>query len=1212
MFRRNKQKQVGAPTYIDSVIEDDYGTYIQAINSIVEARRRYDEQRAVLAVCDSVMAQCNNYGNDQRLTIDGAFSEGIGNAPSSADLRQVQQVQLNEWETRQAYETKQNLDVLRMQRFLDSTIQEIERELQQYYSLRDQLAKVLPTIRRARFWTLFWIVGLILIVGGSSFFGIARFDGLLGTIIPGAMGLFLLICIGQLLSRSGERGRIVRNVHHMRDKVYRLIADTRVSREQQSAKADEHARQFEAVRKASANTVEDVLHRYNGPDEMNAPERQLAEPWSRLETDQNYRPRTAGLGAPVIRIGTFHIPTLSEVQVLPAIAPLLTKTSEETLNDGHLIIVAGKAARETALSALQSEALRILAGFPARKARFTFIDPIGTGNTFPFKRLPDFITGPKSYTREEDIKEQLRALVNHLELVVHNYLAADFKHIEEFNEASNYIKEAYRFLFVADFPYGFDRSAIEDIKKLIANGPRAGIYVVIHADPTLEKPRDLNFETMLFPNSTVLQEQNGAFLVTFPKSLQSKYRLTPLQVVPDRTPSTEWINRFAANLIESSRSVTASGVPFSELAPSSDEVWTRNAARNIHVPFGLSGALDRLDFRLGDWEDSSGQKVTVNQALLTGKPGSGKSFTLHAIICNLALHYPPSELHMYLLDYKEGVEFRMYTDKKVGVSEGDTSNAASRETDETTVPRPLPHAQVVAIESEREFGLSVLRKLQAEIVSRGQLFKEAGVSELADYRRVRPNEILPRILLVIDEFQVLFVENDTIAAEANRLLDDIARRGRSFGLHMLLSSQSPNVANMSRDIYSRVDLRLVLQLDKNSAAVALADGNADAVDMLDRPGEIIVNAQAGRKDANILGQVANMTSTAREQVLDDLQAIARAKQWRRTTNLVVFRGNEPSSVRENNKLTILLQRQSWSDAISHRGSAVRWRDFFSDPDWVDKEKPLAAWIGEAIRIGSHASITLRRRARSNALIVGSDESSVFGMLGGTDHEFSCNVLPEQAEFAFIDLSQPDESWSDVAEDFARYLPYRFTIGERGAASKEGGIEVVRAIEVLDRVNEVLVERKRRRDEGEDESVFPTLIFILGGLHKLQQLRLVMGTVREEASDKAKVLNSIVAQGPELGIHTVVWVDSMQVFERTMQSRAWLTHFDLRIALTIPANDSQMLFGDASASKLPRLRGYTRDESSPQGLEKFKPYSLPPVDLIRQIGKSLKSRAPEKA
>jgi hypothetical protein len=1208
MFRRNKQKQVGTTNDISYAVADDYGTYIQSIHAIVEARRRYDEQRAVLAECDKFVTQSNAYGNDQRLTIDGAFSSGIGNAGSNATLSRVQQVQLNEWEIRQANESKQNLDVLRMDRFLQSIIQEIEQELGQYHSLRDQLAKVLPTIRRARFWIIFWIVG-----GALGFFFVpTRFDGLLGTVIVGAIGLFLLICIGQFIGRSNERGRIVSNIHRMRDKVYRLTADIRAIRNQQSAKVDEFANQFEAVRKSSVKTVEDVLHRYNGPEEANGAERQLAQPWSRLESDPNYVPRTAGLGAPVIRVGTFQIPTLSEVQVLPAMVPLLTKASEDALNDGHLIIVAGKATREIALSALQSKALRVLAGFPARKARFTFIDPVGMGNAFPFKRLPDFITGPKSYTREDDIKEQLRALVNHLELVVQKYLAADFKHIEEFNEASNYIKEAYRFLFVADFPYGFDRSAIEDIKKLIANGPRAGIYVVMHVDPSLEKPRDLNFETMFFPHSTVLQEQSGAFLLTFPKSIQSAYRLNELPVVPDRAPSTDWINRFAANLIESSRSVTASGVPFSELTPRPEQVWTGDARRDIHVSFGLSGALDRLDFRLGEWEDSSGQKVTVNQALLTGKPGSGKSFTLHAIICNLALHYPPSELHMYLLDYKEGVEFRMYTDKKVGTSGGSIGNGSSNAADERTIPRPLPHAQVVAIESEREFGLSVLRKLQAEIASRGQLFKEAGVSELADYRRVRPTETMPRILLVIDEFQVLFVENDQIASEANRLLDDIARRGRSFGLHMLLSSQSPNVANMSRDIYSRVDLRLVLQLDKGSAAVALADGNADAVDMLDRPGEIIVNAQAGRKDANVLGQVANMTGATREQVLDSLQTIAQSKQWKRTTNLVIFRGNEPSSIGDNTKLLTLLDRRSWRDLIMQSGSAIRWRDYFGDPDWVDNEKPLVAWIGEAIRIGSHASITLRRRARSNALIVGSDEASVFGMLGGLIMSTVAMYSPEQAEFAFIDLSQPDESWSDVAEDFARYLPYRFTIGERGAASKEGGIEVIRAIEVLDRVNEVLVERKRRRDEGEDESAFPTLIFVVGGLHKLQQLRPVMGTVREEASDKAKVLNSIVAQGPELGIHTVVWVDSMQVFERTMQSRAWLTHFDLRVALTIPANDSQMLFGDSSASKLPRLRGYTRDESSPQGLEKFKPYSLPPVDLIRDIGKSLKSRAPEKA
>ena len=78
---------------------------------------------------------------------------------------------------------------------------------------------------------------------------------------------------------------------------------------------------------------------------------------------------------------------------------------------------------------------------------------------------------------------------------------------------------------------------------------------------------------------------------------------------------------------------------------------------------------------------------TAQHALVAGKTGSGKSTLLHALITNLALTYSPEEAELYLVDFKEGVEFQWYATYR------------------------LPHARVVAIQSEREFGLSVLQRL---------------------------------------------------------------------------------------------------------------------------------------------------------------------------------------------------------------------------------------------------------------------------------------------------------------------------------------------------------------------------------------------------------------------------------------------------------------------------------------------------------------------
>ena len=71
------------------------------------------------------------------------------------------------------------------------------------------------------------------------------------------------------------------------------------------------------------------------------------------------------------------------------------------------------------------------------------------------------------------------------------------------------------------------------------------------------------------------------------------------------------------------------------------------------------------------------------------------------------------------------------------------------------------------IESEREFGLSVLQRLDAELKVRGEKFRDAGVQDCPAIRNA-PGTPLPRILLIVDEFQEFFVEDDKLAQDVRR------------------------------------------------------------------------------------------------------------------------------------------------------------------------------------------------------------------------------------------------------------------------------------------------------------------------------------------------------------------------------------------------------------------------------------------------------------
>ena len=84
---------------------------------------------------------------------------------------------------------------------------------------------------------------------------------------------------------------------------------------------------------------------------------------------------------------------------------------------------------------------------------------------------------------------------------------------------------------------------------------------------------------------------------------------------------------------------------------------------------------------------------------------------MHTIVTNMAMWYSPDEVEFYLVDFKKGVEFKTYASCQ------------------------LPHARAIAVESDREFGLSVLQRVDDELKRRGDLFRQLGVQDVAGYRR---------------------------------------------------------------------------------------------------------------------------------------------------------------------------------------------------------------------------------------------------------------------------------------------------------------------------------------------------------------------------------------------------------------------------------------------------------------------------------------------
>ena len=296
----------------------------------------------------------------------------------------------------------------------------------------------------------------------------------------------------------------------------------------------------------------------------------------------------------------------------------------------------------------------------------------------------------------------------------------------------------------------------------------------------------------------------------------------------------------------STRSAGAAGIPAASKCPSStssppeSEIWSEDTTSELRVPIGRTGATKLQYLAIG--------KGTRQHGLIAGKTGSGKSTLFHVIITNLALWCSPEQVEFYLVDFKKGVEFKCYATNR------------------------LPHARVVAIESDREFGLSVLQRVDDELKRRGDLFRKLGVQDIAGYKRAGGTEPMPRSLLIIDEFQEFFVEDDKIAQTASLLLDRIVRQGRAFGIHVLLGSQTLGGAyTVARTTLGQMVIRIALQCNEADAYLIMDDNNP-APRLLSRPGEGIYNDMAGMLEGNSPFQMVWLPDEVRDSYLKKVRA----------------------------------------------------------------------------------------------------------------------------------------------------------------------------------------------------------------------------------------------------------------------------------------------------------------------------------------------------
>lgn len=806
---------------------------------------------------------------------------------------------------------------------------------------------------------------------------------------------------------------------------------------------------------------------------------------------------------------------------------------------GSVLLKTGGAGRIEAVTALQSIMLRYLTALPPGKVRFTIIDPVGLGQNFAgFMHLADHdekLVSNRIWTEPQFIEQRLADITAHMANVIQKYLRNEFETIEDYNRHAGEVAEPYRIVVVANFPFSFTDAAARHLLSIASSGARCGVYTLVSADMKQRMPQGFNLAD-LEQHAVKLVWKDGRF--TFKAGIWDN---VPLDLDPP--PPSERFTRLVQQVGEAAKDASRVEVPFEFIAPPAERWWAADSRGGIDVALGRAGATKRQRLQLGHG--------TSQHVLIAGKTGSGKSTLLHALVTNLALTYSPDEVELYLVDFKKGVEFKTYATHK------------------------LPHARVVAIESEREFGLSVLQRLDRELKQRGDAFRDAGAQDVAAYREAT-GQPAPRILLIVDEFQEFFVEDDKIAQEAALLLDRLVRQGRAFGIHVHLGSQTLGGAySLARSTVGQMAVRIALQCSEADAHLILAEDNP-AARLLARPGEAIYNDANGRVEGNHLFQVVWLSEERREHYLGRVAELARQRSYAPPQPQIVFEGNVPAELAKNHLLADLLAAETWPAAPQ-----------------------MQAWIGEAIAIKDPTAVHFRRQGGSHLLLIGQQAEAALSILAAAQlslaAQLSCDDAAgaSAARFYVLDGSPPDSPHVGCFQRLAAALPH---------ATQVGGVRDAAAI-----IDEVAAEVARRQQSADLD--LPELFVMIYDLQRFRELRRAeddFAFSREEKPSPARQLVTILREGPTVGVHVLAWCDTLNNLQRTFD-RQTLREFENRVLFQMNQADSSNLIDSPLASRLGMHRGLLYSEELGQ-LEKFRPYSPPPAELLDAVRRRLGTRS----
>lgn len=486
-------------------------------------------------------------------------------------------------------------------------------------------------------------------------------------------------------------------------------------------------------------------------------------------------------------------------------------------NGDSVLFSYGGSSEERAKAMVNAVGMRLLRSVPAGMMRFQLFDAVGIGS---FGRLmaldpangnnpsepivKSIAIGEGGKVHSSDISKQIDEMkisMDDLATQLTNYSS-----ISEFNANNPLSKQIYRPILMVNFPSGLTENDIKTLNALSLNCRKWGFSMVL-AQPDKEKdaikPESQRLFDELYKNLICLRlDSDEKYLkVMEPKTLVEKTAKIYLYGLPERETVDSIADEIRKKSVEASR-VKIEFAKAKGICPEQTQRYSQKADAGIVIPVGYleGGQPFKMQF------DDNRQHA---HAIIMGSNGSGKTNLLHVLMTNLMLRYDPSEVMIYLIDFKYGLDFKIYTRYN------------------------LPNFRSISITDEPEFALAMLEYLEKEQINRsiqmGSLYQN-----ISEYNVDHPNNKMNRIVLIVDElYELVKRAQDEVQKEIIRRIDSIAHQARAFGLHMVICGQDLDKIDRFDTINSQCAARLALHCGDEQVKLLMGDGGVARMHTID-------------------------------------------------------------------------------------------------------------------------------------------------------------------------------------------------------------------------------------------------------------------------------------------------------------------------------------------------------------------------------------------